>query len=151
MTVFGKLGVFPLDRFVADTMSNDLNHSPAAICLLDNGATARFPLTKDTLGFLESCTEFLTVEFIWHRALTREFSTLGRGLNDRIVPYNTLLITSLLPTLAFYGVIVLMAVATLLFSYLLKGTKLFKPHFLRAPLSITCFLLAVPMTLHGWL
>lgn len=149
--VFGNLAVFPLDRFIADTVSSELTRSPVVICLLEDGSSVRFSLTNDTLGYLDDCPEFLTVDFVWHWALTRDFSVLGRNLEDRIVPYNTLLITSLLPTLAFYSVIVLMAVATLLFSYVLKGTKRAKPYFLRAPLSVTCFVLAIPMALFGWL
>ncbi|MBD1544910.1 hypothetical protein [Roseibium aggregatum] len=151
MSVFGNLGVLRLDQFVADTLSNEYPQSPIAVCLFENGAVSRFYLTKATAGLLEDCSDFLTVNFVWHWSLTRDLSVVGRNLSDRIVPYNTLLITSLLPTITFYVVIAILAFITLLFSYVIKGTKHLKKYFLRAPFSISCFIMSFFFYFMGFL
>ncbi|MCB2095794.1 MAG: hypothetical protein KDE11_15445, partial [Rhodobacteraceae bacterium] len=148
-SIFGSLEVVELRRFVADTISNERLPAPMAICIFDDGSMTRFNITNESIASLNDCPNFITTEFLWRRSLSMNFSTAGRDLDNRIVPYNTLLITSLLPTLLFYIVILLMAFATFIFSYIIKSTQRLKTYFLRAPLTITCFILAVPLAAFG--
>ncbi|NDW43667.1 hypothetical protein [Ruegeria sp. PrR005] len=146
-----NLEIVPLTRFVSETASAELGNNPVALCLLENGGAIRILLSSEVIHDFSVCEEVIAVEFIWHWALSRDLSTIGRDLNDRIAPYNTLLITSLLPTFLFYAAIILMAVTTLIYSRAVSQTNRFKRIVLRAPMATAGFILAIPMALLGWL
>jgi hypothetical protein len=74
---------------------------------------------------------------------------VGRDTAGYRVPYNTLLITSVLPTAFFYLAILLLAIATVSFSKAVKGTNRVKKFFLRAPLAISGCFLGVVLSLTG--
>jgi hypothetical protein len=151
VSIFGSLELLDLKQLVGDTVLSEADATGIALCIFHNGGVVRFPITPETLDFLENCKDFVTLENIWQWGLTRALGTLNRDLEDRIVPYNTLLITSLLPTFLFYFVVLMMAVATLVFSYILRGARVCKPYFLRSPIAIASFIVAVPLKLLGWL
>ncbi len=147
MALFADLGVIYLDRFMADTISSSYENAPTAICVLENGFWFRFGIDEQNVQLLEDCDNFITLEYRWKYFLTRDLSIAGRDLENKVVPYNTLLITSLLPTATFYFVIVLFAVSTRLFSSLVIGTAQIKKYVLRAPLAVASFFLSIPVTI----
>ncbi|NOD31485.1 hypothetical protein [Ruegeria atlantica] len=146
-----NLEIVPLSRFVSETAAAELGAFPKAICFLENGATVRISLSAQNKYDFSVCEDVIAVDFLWHWGLSRDLGPLGRGLSERIAPYNTLLITSLLPTFLFYMAIVLMAVTTLVYSVALSHTNRFKRIFLRAPMATAGFVVAIPMSVLGWL
>ncbi len=149
MTLIADLGVIYLDDFIADTVASRYEATPIAICLPDNGTWFSFAINKKNIHTLENCTNYITIDYIWEYLLTRNLSIAGRNVENRIVPYNTLLITSLLPTCALYTVIALFAISTRLFSSLLIGTAQVKKYVLRAPLAVASFFVSIPYYIYS--
>ncbi|MEP6149308.1 MAG: hypothetical protein ABJ201_17960, partial [Nisaea sp.] len=78
-----------------------------------------------------------------------DFALVGRDTDGYRVPFNTLLITSILPTAFFYLAIILLAIVTVCFSKVVRGTNRIKKFFLRAPFAISGALLGAVMSLVG--
>jgi hypothetical protein len=150
-SVFGSLQFIWLSTFISDAMSLERDLDRLVVCLDEEGNATRFVLTEATVSLLSGCSDFVLVEFIFRRSLNSDLATLGRGVDDKVVPYNTLFITSLLPTILFYLIVVLMAVSTRLYAFTLARAARFSEIILRAPLTIACVILGIPMSFLGWL
>lgn len=144
MSLIADLGVISLDRFMADTISSSDKSAPVAICILEGGSWVRFEIDKSSVEHLYSCKNYIIIGDSWKYFLTRKLSTVDRNLDDRLVPYNTLLITSLLPTGLFYLVIILFAIITRLLSSFIVSTARFRKYILRAPFAVASFFISIP-------
>jgi hypothetical protein len=120
-----------------------------AICFENGTPVSRMLISEETIEVLNSCQEFVLVENFWVNAFEKDLALIGRDTEGYRVPFNTLLITSVLPTAFFYLAIMLLAITSLCFSKLVKGTNRVKRFFLRAPLSISGLLLGVILSLTG--
>ncbi|MFS8184222.1 hypothetical protein ACMG4P_22100 [Pseudovibrio denitrificans] len=132
-----------LRSFVADISSANSYKAPIAICLLDSKPTDRFPLTPHSVKQLQQCDDFIIVRRNWRAYLTQDLATTGRNLQNKIVPFNTLIITSMLPTILFYIAIMFLAVASVVFLTLASWAKEKRKYFVRSPFAVSGFLIGI--------
>jgi hypothetical protein len=138
-----------LSELIEATVASPINDGPRAICFRDGIPTIRFQITSRTVNYFEDCTEFIVVALYWANRLDKDLALVGRHTQGYRVPFNTLLITSILPTAFFYVSIILLAISTLIFSKAISGTNRIKKFFLRAPLAIAGALLGLFLSLLG--
>jgi hypothetical protein len=149
VSVIGPMELPRLSTLIESSVASPIPSLPTAICFSDGVPVSRMLINKDTTEVLDNCEEFVVFELFWSNAFDKDLALVGRDIAGYRVPYNTLLITSILPTAFFYLAVLLLAIATLCFSKVVKGTNRFKRFFLRAPLAISGFLLGAVLTLTG--
>jgi hypothetical protein len=149
ISLLGPMELPSLNSLIEDTVGTPITDFPTAICFDNNAPVGRFQISQRTVDLLERCTDFILFQFIWQGAFDRELALVGRDTDGYKVPFNTLLITSILPTAFFYVAIMLLAIATVCYSKLIKGTKRVKKFFLRAPLAISGFIFGIVLSLTG--
>lgn len=136
-----------LSKLITDTVTSLVLLDPPVVCFEEGVPTKRFGLNSQTAEFLEACTEFAVIDIFWSNNFDKDLVLIGREIDGYRVPFNTLLITSILPTSFFYLAIVLLAVATVCFSKIIKSTNRLKRFILRAPLAISGLILGIVLSL----
>ena len=149
ISLVGPMELPSLNFLIKKTVGTAIAGLPTAICFDNNAPVDRFQISQRTADLLERCTDFILFQSIWQGAFDNDLALVGRDTDGYKVPFNTLLITSILPTVFFYVAIMLLAIATLCYSKLIKGTKRVKKFFLRAPLAISGFILGIVLSLTG--
>lgn len=132
-----------LSRLIRTIMASPILDSLTAVCFEDSRPTLRLLMGANTVNILDKCEEFVMVEHRWVRSLDQNLSLIGRETEGYGVPFNTLLITSILPTAFFYFSIILLFIAVCLYSFLVNRMNRVKKFFLRAPFAISGFLFGV--------
>lgn len=99
------------------------------------------------IKFEDGCGKFIDVQN--SDTADRVISLIGRNLEGYFAPFNTLFITSVLPTIIVYLSMILLAVSILLFSYLIKRMARVRTFLFRAPMTVSGFLLGVVSALIG--
>jgi|GEM_PF-3062536 len=70
---------------------------------ISGGGILRFGYDRGLQGaFKDKCDEYVTVSIVFARGLNNQLAGLGRSLNEKLILFNTLFITTLLPTLLMY-------------------------------------------------
>ncbi len=148
-SLVGPMELPLLSSLIESAVASPYPPLPTAVCFKDGAPILRLLISDQTIEALNQCEGFVAFELFWSNAFDKELALVGRDISGYRVPYNTLLITSVLPTAFFYLAILLLAIATLCFSKVIKGTNRFKKFFLRAPLAISGFLLGSVLSLTG--
>lgn len=149
ISLLGPMELPSLNSLIEGALGTPVLNLPTVICFDNSLPVARFQFSQRTAKLLEQCTDFIFFEPIWQGAFDKDLALVGRDTDGYRVPFNTLLITSILPTAFFYVAIMLLAIATVCYSKLIKGTKRVKKFFLRAPLAISGFILGIVLSLTG--
>lgn len=144
-----SLELLNLSRLIQNTMAAPILDKLTVVCFEDYRPTIRLRIETNTNDVLEKCENFVVVEQTWTTAIDRDLSLIGRKTEGYRVPFNTLLITSLLPTAFFYFCIILLAISVWLFSLVVIKMNRVKKFFLRAPLTVSCFLLGAAISVIG--
>ena len=141
-SILGSAEMPQLSTLVENSVVYPHPNAPVVICYEKNTPIFRIQVYPENVMALNHCENFLLIELFWSNNYDKNLILNGRDTNYR-VPFNTLFITSILPTAFFYFAIVLLAIATLLFTKVIKSTNKCKRFFLRAPLAISGFMLGV--------
>lgn len=149
ISLLGPMELPSLNSLIADTVGAPISDLATAICFDNKTPVGRLQISQRNADLLERCTDFILFQSIWQGAFDKDLALIGRDTDGYKVPFNTLLITSILPTAFFYVAIMLLAIATVCYSKLIKGTKRVKKFFLRAPLAISGFILGTVLSLTG--
>lgn len=148
-SLFGPMGLPLLSSLIESAITSPYPPLPTAVCFQNGAPILRLLISDQTVETLNQCENFVAFELFWSNAFDKDLALVGRDTSGYRVPYNTLLITSVLPTAFFYLAILLLAIATVCFSKVVKSTNRFKKFFLRAPLAISGFLLGSALSLTG--
>ncbi|WP_158498650.1 hypothetical protein [Martelella endophytica] len=148
-SLIGPIGLPRLSSLIQSVVSPAYNPLPTAICFERRLPIGRMLLSEQGIELISRCEDFITFDFVWVNSLDTDLALVGRNLSPYRIPFNTLLVTSMLPTAFFYLSIILLAIATLLFSKVIRGTNRVKVFFLRAPLSIAGLFLGVLLGAFG--
>jgi hypothetical protein len=149
VSLLGPMELPRLNSLIENTVGTPILGLPTAICFERNTPIARIQLSQDSADLLDQCPDFVLFQSLWQGALDKDLALVGRDTDGYRVPFNTLLITSILPTAFFYFAIILLAIATVCYSKLIRGTNRVKKFFLRAPLAISGFFLGIVLSLTG--
>lgn len=148
-SVLGSMELPPLTTLIESSAASPYPSLTTAICFQNDVPVSRMLISRETVETLNACQDFVAVENFWANAFDKDLALVGRDTDGYRVPFNTLLITSVLPTAFFYLAIMLLAISTVCFSRVVKSTNRVKKFFLRAPLAISGFLLGVILSLTG--
>lgn len=148
-SVAGPMELPQLSTLIKDAFAAPTSEHATVLCFKDGLPTVRFQLTPANVEILETCSDFMVVDSFFAKRVDGDFALVGRDTDGYRVPFNTLLITSILPTALFYLAILLLAIFTVCFSKVVKGTNRIKKFFLRAPFAISGALLGAVMSLVG--
>lgn len=148
-SLIGPMELPLLNTIIESSVASPHPGLPTAICFENGAPVSRILISRETFEILEVCQDFVAVELFWANAFDKDLALVGRDTDGYRVPFNTLLITSVLPTAFFYLAIMLLAISTVCFSKVVKSTKRVKKFFLRAPLAISGFLLGVLLSIFG--
>lgn len=148
-SIAGPLEPPSLSKLILNATTSPIIADPTVVCFEEGIPTTRFFLIEGNYERLNRCNDFAIVELFWSNALDKRFALVGRDVDGYRVPFNTLLITSMLPTAFFYLSTLLLAIASLFYSTVIKGTNRVKQFFLRAPLAISGAILGAVLTLVG--
>ena len=149
ISLLGPMELPTLNSLIEDAVGTPIPNLPTVICFDNNSPVGRFQISQVNANLLERCSDFILFQPIWQGSFDKDLTLVGRDTDGYRVPFNTLLITSILPTAFFYMAIMLLAIATVFYSKLIKGTKRMKKFFLRAPLAISGFILGAVLSLTG--
>lgn len=138
-----------LSTLIKNAVAAPTSQDATVLCFKDGLPTLRFKLTSATVEVLGKCSDFMVVDSFWANRIDADFALVGRDTDGYRVPFNTLLITSMLPTASFYLAIILLAIVTVCYSKVVRGTNRIKKLFLRAPFAISGALLGAVMSLVG--
>lgn len=149
VSVAGPMELPLLSTLIKNAVAAPTSLHATVLCFKDGLPVVRFRLTSATVEALEKCSDFMVVDVFWANRVDGDFALVGRDTDGYRVPFNTLLITSILPTAFFYLAIILLAIVTVCFSKVVRGTNRIKKFFLRAPFAISGALLGAVMSLVG--
>ena len=148
-SVLGPMELPLLNTLIESSVAPMYPDSPTAICFENGVPVSRMLINRETIETLDKCQDFVAVEIFWANAFEKDLALAGRETDGYRVPFNTLLITSVLPTAFFYLAIMLLAILTVCFSKVVKSTNRIKKFFLRAPFAISGFLFGVALSFAG--
>lgn len=141
-SITNSLELLSLSQLIKNTIApQDLDN--LVYCFDSNESMAPPQPSVDLSAFLEECGDFIMFDHSQLRILDQELSVIGRDIDDYRVLFNSLLITSILPTVFFYLSVTFLAISIALFSGLVNRMSKVKKYFLRAPFSVSGFLLGV--------
>ena len=149
VSLTGSMELLSLSSLIRGAVTAPKPNLPTAICFENGNQVSRVRVADENVEFLNSCADFITFEPLWSLSFDRDLALVGREMAGYRVPFNTLFITSVLPTAFFYLTISLLAIAVVCFSKAIKGTNRVKRFFLRAPLAISGFFFGVVLSLTG--
>ena len=126
ISLLGPMELPTLNSLIEDAVGTPIPNLPTVICFDNNSPVGRFQISQVNDNLLERCSDFILFQPIWQGSFDKDLTLVGRDTDGYRVPFNTLLITSILPTAFFYMAIMLLAIATVFYSKLIKGTKRMK-------------------------
>lgn len=147
----GQMGLLELSDFIVWVISPEFMDSFKGLKILETGFGSN-PIIfcfdnnlQKRVNFSDRCEKFIYVQNVTRS--NKNISLIGRNLDDYFFPFNTLFITSILPTVVIYFSIVLLAISLLLFSRPIIWIYRVKTLLLRAPMAMSSLLLAVVLLL----
>ncbi|MEQ9631669.1 MAG: hypothetical protein RLN94_08105 [Roseovarius sp.] len=148
-SVLGPTDLQSLSMLIKSAVGSELSQDRIALCFDDGALTKRLRINSSTVEILNSCEQFLTVTSFWATGVNSDLAVVGRDIEGYRAPFNTLFITSILPTTFFYFAIILLAISSLCISKIFSGTNRIKKFFLRAPLAISGLVLGATLSITG--
>ena len=147
----GNRGLLNLQDFILRVMHpRFMDLAVPEITILD-GKPMMFCFDEDqpqVILVLDGCKKFIFVNGTMFSD-RKNVSLIGRNTDGYFIPFNTIFITSILPTTVIYAAIVLLATSIILFSRVIRGMNRVKRFLLRAPMAVSGFVLGVIFSLIG--